>query len=353
MSRKLVTWLYSPDYPAWCIPDASLSQLGEALGAGWDVVPMREPMWAGGDGSRTVPDSVRHEMREAEVYVGFGISRELFMAAENLRWVHSAAAGARASLFPEMVASDVLFTNSAGIHAEPLAEWTLAAMLYFARGFDIAMRAKYEHVWRYEPLAGRTSPLRELASSTVGIIGFGGIGSAVGRKAKALGMRVIALRRNPEVDMDADGTTPGPGVPADETLGPGELPRLLDAADYVVISAPETRETTNLIGPAELARMRPGSVLINLSRGAIVDEDALVDALRSGRLRGAALDVFRREPLPHDSPLWGMEHVLLTPHTGSITPAFWERETSLILENVRRYLAGEPLENAVNKSGGY
>ena len=353
MSRKLVTWLYSPDYPAWCIPDESLAMIREALGAGWHVVPVREPMWAGGDGSRTVPEAVRTEIRDAEVYMGFGISRELFLAAENLRWVHSAAAGARASLFPEMVAADTLFTNSAGIHAEPLAEWALAAMLHFARGFDIAMRAKYEHVWRYEPLAGHQSPLRELAGSTVGIIGFGGIGSAIGRKARALGMRVTAMRRNPGAAGGAGQLDAESDSPADDVLGPDDLPKLLETADYVVISVPETPDTAGLIGPRELARMSPGSVLINLSRGGIVDEDALIEALRSGRLRGAALDVFRREPLPPDSPLWEMEHVLLTPHTGSITPALWKRETRLILENVRRYLAGEPLKNAVNKSGGY
>ena len=136
-------------------------------------------------------------------------------------------------------------------------------------------------------------------------------------------------------------------------FGPDDLPELLKVADFVVISAPETRETTGLIGAEQLALMGPGSVLINVSRGGLVDEDAVIRALEAGQLRGAALDVFRHEPLPPDSPLWAMEHVLLTPHTGSITPAFWERETDLMVENVRRYLAGEPLINAVNKSGGY
>lgn len=353
MSRKLVTWLYSPEYPAWCMPDTCLERVAAELGPEWTIVPVRVPMWAGGDGSRTVPDEVKREIRDAEVYMGFGISPELFREGEALRWVHSAAAGARASLFPGMVKSDVLFSNSAGIHAEPLAEWALAAMLHFARGFDIAMRAKYEHVWRYEPLAGTESPVRELAGSTVGIVGYGGIGSAIGRKARALGMRVVATRRHRAAH-------PGGADPGSETgdrpariLSADNLPELLKAADYVVIAAPETADTAGLIGREQLALMRPGSVLLNLSRGGLIDERALIDALREKRLRGAALDVFAREPLPPDSPLWEMEHVLLTPHTGSISSAFWERETTLMVENVRRYLAGEPLKNAVNKNEGY
>ena len=342
--RRLVAWMHSDRFPTWSMPEETESALREALGPGWEVRVVRKSTVAAGDGSREAPPAVFEAVRQAEIYFGWGITRELFVAGERLRWVHSAAAGARASLFPELRDSDVLFTNSAGIYAEPLAEWTIAAMLHFARGLDVAMSAKSRRHWPYEEMAGTGHPLRELAGATLAIIGYGGIGRAIGRRASALGMRVLGVRSRPgSASRDLE-----PSV-----VGPESLSEVLREAEYVVLSVPETAATRNLIGEAELSAMRPDAVLMNLSRGSILDESALAESLRAGRIRGAALDVFREEPLPAQSPLWGLDNVLITPHAGSISPRFWQRETDLMVRNVGHYLCGGDLENLVDKRRGY
>jgi phosphoglycerate dehydrogenase-like enzyme len=193
-------------------------------------------------------------------------------------------------------------------------------------------------------MAASGHPLREVAGSTIGIVGYGGIGRATGQRARALGMRVLAVRSRPGNAMP-DG--------ADEVVGSEGLSDVLTRSHYVVLSLPETSSTTGLIRAPELGRMRPDSVLLNLSRGGIVDEEALVDALRAGRIRGAALDVFQEEPLPADSPLWTLDNVLITPHAGAVSPRFWERETELMVRNIGNYLAGGRMENAVDKTRGY
>jgi len=342
--RRLVAWMYSDRFPTWSMPDSTVVELGTALGPGWEVEVIREPTFAGGDGSCLIPGAVKRAAADAEIYFGFGIARELFVAAERLRWVHSAAAGARASLFSEMRDSDVVLTNSAGIYAEPLAEWAIAAVLNFARGFDLAVRGKFDRRWPYDDMAAFGHPQREAAGGTIGIVGYGGIGRAIGRRARALGMSVLAVRSRVGGDLPEG---------ADEVFGPEDLPTVLERSHYVVLSLPETASTSGLIGAPELALMRPDSVLLNLSRGGIVDEDALVDALRSGDIRGAALDVFREEPLPADSPLWTLDNVLITPHAAAISPRFWERQTALMVRNIGSYLAGGRMENVVDKTRGY
>ncbi|MCK5488576.1 MAG: D-2-hydroxyacid dehydrogenase [Gemmatimonadetes bacterium] len=344
LPRRLVAWMYSDRYPTWSMPESTVQSVEAALGPGWVVDAVREPTFAGGDGSREIPAALLAAVAEAEIYFGFGIARNVFSAAPRLRWVHSAAAGARASLFQEMRESEVVFTNSAGIYADPLAEWAMAAVLYFARGLDIAARGRRERRWPYDEMAAFGHPQREVAGSTMGIVGYGGIGQVLGKRAKALGMQVLAVR-----SRASDGVPEG----ADESFGPEGLAEVLERSHYLALSLPETSSTTGLIGAPELARMRPDSVLLNLSRGGIVDEDALVAALGSERIRGAALDVFREEPLPTESPLWTLDNVLITPHAGAISPRFWERETDLMVRNIGHYLAGGRMENVVDKTRGY
>lgn len=343
MSHKLLIWMYAPDYSLWSMPESSIERVREALPPDWRVHSIRVPLEARGDGAREVPPELLREIVDAEVYMGFGIPREAFIAGRELRWLHSGAAGVGGSLFPELLESDVILTNSAGIHATPLAEYAIGAMVYFARGFDIALGAKAERRWGHRDLAGTGTPVRELEDSTVGILGLGGIGEAVGRRAAALGMRVVALRRTSAARPDW----------ADRILGPDRLHELLAESDYVVVALPETEATRDLIGSSELEAMRSGSVLINLSRGKIVTEPHLIQSLRAGHLRGAALDVFATEPLPTSSSLWDMENVLITPHTGAVTDRFWDRETALMVANVGHYVAGEPLVNRVDKGEGY
>lgn len=333
--------------PVWVLPDWALHEIEEALPAGWAVTVVRAPVDGRGDGGEPSPEALA-VVRGAEIYLGYGLSPELLAAgteppAGRLRWVHSAAAGVGGSLFPEMRRSPVILTNSAGIHAPPMAETVLAMILHFARGLDFAVRAQAERRWDKEPFERKETPVREIAGATLGIVGLGGIGCEVAQRAAALGMRVLATRRRP-----------APAPPGIELLsGENALECLLAASDFLVLTLPETDATRGLIGREELGRLPGGATLINVARGNIVDQEALIEALRSGHLRGAALDVFAREPLPADSPLWELPNVLITPHVSATSRGFWRRETNLILENFRRYLSGKPLRNVVDKEAGY
>lgn len=313
----------------------------------WEVVSVDAPVDGRGDGGG-VSEDASAAASGAEVWFGFGFPRALFLAATTgerarLRWVHTGTAGVRGLLYPEMRASDVLLTNSAGVHAPPMAETVLAMMLHFARGLDFAVQAQPLGRWWPDPFESASTVVRELAGTTVGIVGLGGIGVEVARRAHALGMRVVAMRRS---------AAPGPdGV--ELMRGDDALDRLLADSDYLVLAVPATPATRGLIDGRALARMKPAAVLVNVARGDVVDEDALIAALRAGRLRGAALDVFRDEPLPPDSPLWTLPNVLVTPHVGGTTLRFWEREAALIRDNIGRYLAGAPLRNLVDRAQGY
>lgn len=333
--------------PVWTVPDRAVEEIRAALPPEWEMVVVEAAADGQGDGGGPSPEALR-AARGAEVYVGYGLPRPLFQAATappegRLRWAHSAAAGVGGSLHPEMRASDVLLTNSAGIHAEPMADTVLAMVLHFARGLDFAVRAQAERRWWKEPFEAADAPVREVEELTVGVLGLGGIGRAAARRFTALGARVVGLRRGP-----------GEGPPGVEVLrGEGALERLLERSDALVVTVPETAETRGMVGAREIALLPRGAVLVNVARGRVVDEEALAAALAGGRLRGAALDVFAREPLPPDSPLWGLPNVLLTPHVSGTSHRFWRRETELIVENFRRYLAGRPLLNLVDKEAGY
>jgi phosphoglycerate dehydrogenase-like enzyme len=329
--------------PIWTVPQWAMDEIRAAFPAEWEAVVVGADADGQGDGGGPSAEALE-AVRGAEVYLGYGIPRELFRAAgDGLRWVHSGAAGVGGALYPEMRDSQVVLTNSAGVHAEPMADTTLAMVLHFARGLDFAVRAQAERRWDREPFDAADAPLRETEELAVGIVGLGGIGRAVARRFAALGARVLAVRRS-----GRDAPEGVELVSGDDALG-----RLLEASDVLVLTVPETPETRGMIGTAELERLPRGAVLVNVGRGRVVDEDALAGALRGGRLRGAALDVFAREPLPPESPLWGLSNVLVTPHVSGTSHRFWRRETDLVVENVRRYLAGEPLLNTVDKHAGY
>ncbi len=280
---------------------------------------------------------------EAEVVLGFAVRPHNLARASQLRWVHSTAASVTHVLFPELVATDVVVTNASGLHADAMAEHTLGVMLAFARNLhrsrddQQARRWSPETLWRDEPGIG------SLAGTTLGLVGLGQVGGAIASRARALGMRVIAVRRHPAAEP----------APAHEQWPTARLGDMLEAADWVVIAAPHTRETERMIGAAELARMKPSARLVNLGRGALVDEAALVQALRTGAIAGAALDVFDEEPLPAEHPFWAMPEVILTPHTSGLGPRYWERALEQFTDNLRRYVAGEPLRNVVDKRAGY
>ena len=346
--------------PAWAMPAWVPAELETALPAGWELVVIEEETSGAGDGASRVHPAVVEAVRGAEIYFGYGIPEALLEAGPSLRWVHSGAAGVAKSLTPGMLQSPVIFTNSARVHAPPIAETVLGMILFFGRGLDYAVEGKRRGEWWQDPFYAPDTALRELAGSTVGIVGFGGIGSEVARRVASLGARVVALkRRAANAGEDALTAVAGGGSLAGLIRivhGEVGLAALLGESDVVVVSAPETPDTRGLLGARELARMKRGALLINVARGKIVDEQALAQALGEGRLRGAGLDVFAEEPLPGDSPFWRLPNVLITPHVSGVTTGFWRRETDLIRRNLVRYLGGAPpaeWENVVDKRAGY
>jgi phosphoglycerate dehydrogenase-like enzyme len=346
--------------PIWAMPDWVPARIREALPSGWELLVIDEETDGSGDGAARVSPSVIDAVKDAEIYFGYGIPAELLSAAERLAWVHSGAAGVGGSLTPAMLASPVVFTNSAGVHAPPMAETVLAMLLHFGRGLDFAIHAQRRAEWSTDAYYVAGSPLSELSTATVGIVGFGGIGREVARRLASLGARVIAAKRSPaapdEADLEPVAGGGALGSRIEIVWGESGLDRVYREGDAVVVAVPHTRETRGMIDSAAFRRMKPGAVLVNVARGSLVDEQALVEALRSGGIRGAGLDVFSREPLPSDSPLWGLPNVVMTPHVSAVTRGFWARETDLILRNLERFLTGVAVpewENVVDKQVGY
>lgn len=329
----------------WKLPAEGAERLRSAAPAGWEVAFVQAPTVSDGDGNPNPSSEAVEKIAGADAYLGFGLSRPLFEAARRLRWVHSAAAGVRGLLYPELVDSDVVLTNSAGIHAVPIAEHVLGGVIYLLRGFDRAVERHRARVWDKAPWTGAGSDVREVGELRVLVVGAGGLGQAIGQRFAALGATVTGIRRNPDR-----------GLPEgfSQVLPPEGLDLALPEADLLVLAAPFTPSTDRLIGAERLARLPKGAIVANVARGALVDTEALVAALRANRLRGAVLDVFDEEPLPPESPLWGLTQVLLTPHVSAVSPRrFWDRQLSLFEDNWRRWAAGEPLRNVVDKRAGY
>ena len=329
----------------WALTPEGERRLIDEAPPGWRVHIVRSPTSSDGDGPPRPSDEVLDAIREADVYFGFGIPRVLFLEARRLRWVHSAAAGVGSALYPEMVQSEVLFTNSAGIHAIPIAEYVVAGVLHFLRGFDFSIEQQRRSEWNKTQFVRLDSVLREMDSVHALIIGAGGIGTAVAERLSALGAQCTAVRRRVAL-----GAPPG----FDRVIGLDQIDEALPAHDVVVLAAPLTGQTAGLLTAERLDRLPPTAIVVNVARGALLDEAALVTRLRDGRLRGAVLDVFREEPLAGSSELWKLPQVLLTPHVSPVSPGrFWPRQLDLFLDNWRRYTTGMPLRNLVDKQAGY
>lgn len=282
----------------------------------------------------------RAHLARADVLFDFDHTHleDLAALAPRVKWIQATSAGiGQLLLRTGLDRSDIQFTTASGVHAVPLAEFCLLAMLAFAKRAPQVLRQQREHRW--ERYAGT-----ELRGKTLALVGLGGVGQEVARLARAMGIRVLATRRD---------VTAGTHVDADAVRPVRELTDLLSAADYVVLAVPHTAETEGMIGERELRAMRRGAVLINIARGKVVDEQALLDALRSGHLGGAALDVFSEEPLSSDSPFWDLPNVFVSPHSASTVETENEKLTELFCENLRRYLAGDPLLNLFDRRRGY
>lgn len=285
-------------------------------------------------------DVIQAVIDQIEIAAGW-FPRSLLPQASNLRWFQQWAAGADWLLRdPEAVEMDFVLTNMSGIHAIPASEHVFALLLAFARELSPALRAQRHSKWiPYD----QHQHLFELAGKTMVLVGVGAIGERIARIAAAMDVRVLGIRRNPSVGATGVNTM----------YGPDQLHDLLPQADFVVLTVPLTPETRGMIGGQELRAMKPTAHLINVGRGGIVDDDALLQALRHGWIAGAGLDVFETEPLPEDSPLWELDNVIITSHYAGVTPHYHERALRVFRSNLERYLAGLPLRNVVEKTLGY
>lgn len=263
--------------------------------------------------------------------------QQLIPKLPSLQYVHNRWVGVDNMLCPALVDSDIVLTNSKGLFSDSLAEFCIGACLYFAKDFPRLMRQKAEKRWQ-------TFIVEELKGATMGVIGYGSIGRQCAVLGKALGMRILAQRRRPDASSDDP-------IP-DAVFSQAELTELISQSDYIVVAAPLTPETKHMVGARELAAAKPGAVFVNVGRGAVVDEEALIEALQT-KLKGAALDVFTVEPLPSDSPLWTMENVIVSPHTADVTRGFINRSMKLFVENVPKFIDGQSLMNVVDKQLGY
>jgi phosphoglycerate dehydrogenase-like enzyme len=292
-----------------------------------------------------LPDytQLTEELPETDIFVGYSLKPEQFEAAVKLKWIHSTTAGVAQLTYPELRASGVLVTNSSGVFSVPLAEHTMGMMLALARNFPDSVRHQDRAHWGQQDIWDQPQHLTELNGQVLLIVGFGSIGQALARRAKAFDMRVWGVSRSGEGDKTL----------AERIVPVSDLREVLPHADYVVIAAPETSETKQLIGAAELARMKPTARLVNVARGTLIDEAALMRTLQEGRLGGAALDVLETEPLPVESPLWKAPRLLLTPHISAISDRLWARQTELLVDLLERWFAGREMYNQVDLERGY
>ncbi|MBW2147742.1 MAG: D-2-hydroxyacid dehydrogenase [Deltaproteobacteria bacterium] len=276
-------------------------------------------------------------------------------AVPRLRWVQLHSAGSDHLLDTQLWQSDVIITTTSGIHATTIGEYVIASMLAFTRRFPRMFHFQQRAEWasdRWKNFVGR-----ELRGSTICIVGYGSIGREVARLARCLGMRVLAIKRNPENSIDTGFVMPGIGDPdgsiPEAIYPPQELRQALARSDYVVLTVPSAPSTRGLIGREELRSMTDHAYLVNISRGNVIDQQALVCALREGWIGGAGLDVFDPEPLPAESPLWQLDNIIISPHVSGFTPHYDDYATDLFAENLRRYLDGRPLLNQVDRQRGY
>lgn len=277
-------------------------------------------------------------LSEIEVVYG-GLARDQVPQAARLRWLQTGGAGVNGLITPEMRDSDLVITNASGIHAEPITEHMFGQLLQYTRRLADAWDQQKQRLWKAQDLAAGVSML---AGKTLGVLGVGAIGGHSARVGRGFGMRVIGLRRTREPHPDVEQM-----YSFDDALP------FFRESDVIMNSAPLTDKTHHMVSWEQFAVMKPGAIILNTGRGGTINTEALMAALREGRIGAALLDVTDPEPLPEDHPLWTMENVYITPHYSGSHPEYWERANKIFLENLRRYTSGEPLMNVVDKHEGY
>jgi D-2-hydroxyacid dehydrogenase (NADP+) len=288
-------------------------------------------------------DELPKELPETDVFVGYSLRAEQLTAAKKLKWIHSTAAGVAQLMYPELRSSGIVVTNPSGIFSVPMAEHTIGLLLALARNFPDSVRQQDRAHWSQQELWDKPQHLTELNGQVLLIVGYGSIGREVAKRAKAFELRVWGVTRSGKGDL----------AYAEKIFAAKQLHEALPNADYVLIAAPETAETKHLIGAAQIAQMKPGARLINVGRGSLLDEASLIQALQSGALGGAALDVAEMEPLPAESPLWKTPYLMITPHTSGVSDRLWLRQTAILIELLERWFDGRELFNLVDFARGY
>jgi phosphoglycerate dehydrogenase-like enzyme len=315
---------------AWCIPDAHVDELRQCF-------PDAEFVYA-----RT-RDEAAEAVRTADAAFTPFLTPEMVASAPRLRWVHSSAAAVEGLLpLADLAHRNIVVTNSRGVQAVPMAEHVMGGLLVLSRKFDRMLDAQREHRWIQNDLCDDWPWL--LHGKRMTIVGLGTIGIEVARRAHAFGMKVTGVRRRAD--------QPRPSF-VDRVVATTQLDDALAGCDIVVLSAPGVAATAGMIGAAQIDLLAPRAVIVNVARGAVVDEQAMIAALESGRLGGAVLDVFDREPLPADHPLWSTRNVVVTPHSSGFRASHWDEVVALFADNLRRYRLGDPLRNIVDPSAGY
>lgn len=288
-------------------------------------------------------DSLPEELPDTDIFVGYSLRAKQLKDAKKLKWIHSTAAGVAQLMYPELREAGILVTNPSGVFSVPMAEHTMGLILALARNFPDTVRQQDKATWSQQELWDKPQHLAEVNGQVLLIVGYGSIGRELAKHAKAFEMRVWGVTRSGE----------GEGTHVERILPVANLHDALPEADYVVIAAPETMETKHLIGAPELTKMKRGARLINVGRGSLLDEKALICALEARALDGAAIDVAETEPLPADSPLWKAPNLFITPHTSALSDRLWVRQTALLGELLERWFDGRELFNRVDLDRGY
>jgi D-2-hydroxyacid dehydrogenase (NADP+) len=288
-------------------------------------------------------DKLPQELPDTDIFVGYSLRAKQLQDAKKLKWLHSTAAGVAQLMYPELRDSGILVTNPSGVFSVPMAEHTMGLLLALARNFPDSVRQQDRAIWSQQDLWDKPQHLAEVNGQVLLIVGYGSIGRELAKRAKAFEMRVWGVTRSGE----------GDGNYAEKIFSAAQLHEALPEADYVVVAAPETADTKNLIGAKEIAKMKRGVRLINVSRGSLVDEKEFVSALEKGVLAGAAVDVAETEPLPADSPLWRAPNLFITPHTSALSDRLWQRQTTLLVALLERWFEGGEMFNRVDLARGY
>jgi phosphoglycerate dehydrogenase-like enzyme len=288
-------------------------------------------------------ERIDEEIGDTDIAISWSLRGQQIKAAKRLRWIHSTAAAVHQLMTPELCASDIVVTNARDVHGPVVAEHAIALAFALAKRLPQAVKHQQQKHWAQHDLWNAQPRPRELNGATMTIVGMGGIGRPLANLAKVLGMHVIGVREHPERASEA----------VDAVHGFDTLDQAVREADFLVLAVPVTPKTRHLMNATLLAQLKPDAYLINVGRGVLIDESSLAKALAAKSFAGAALDVATEEPLPPESPLWHMDNVLITPHIAGLSERMWERHYTHYAENLRRYLAGEPLLWVVDKQRGY